>query len=162
MRGSEQGGIAAARSDLYDGARVIVGAPLEPGSPAEHTAAMWRSIGAEPTPMAPTIHDALVALTSHLPQVVSTALVRTLRRTGSMTGVLAQGAGPGLRDMSRLAASPSDLWFDILTLNGEKLTPALELLEREIRGLRHAIERKDPELRSLLEEARSFRREIAP
>ena len=64
--------------------------------------------------------------------------------------------------MSRLAASPPDLWFDILTLNAEKLTPALELLEREVRALRHAIERKDPELRTLLDEARQFRREIAP
>ncbi len=162
LRGSERGGIGAARADLYDGAVVIVGAPLDTGSPAERVAAMWRSIGGNPTAMAPTIHDALVALTSHLPQVVSSALVRTLRRTGSMTGLLAQGAGPGLRDMSRLAASPSDLWFDILILNAEKLTPALELLEREVRGLRHAIERKDPALRSLLEEAREFRREIAP
>ena len=162
LRGSEQGGIRAARSDLYQGAQVLVGAPLAPGSAAERVASMWRSIGAVPAAMAPAIHDALVALTSHLPQVVSTALVRTLRRTGNMTGLLAQGAGPGLRDMSRLAASPSDLWFDILTLNGEKLVPALELLEREVRGLRHAIEKKDPELRSLLEEARAFRREIAP
>ncbi len=162
LRGSEQEGILAARSDLYDGARVLVGAPLVPGSPAERAAAMWRSIGAVPTAMAPTIHDALVALTSHLPQVLSTALVRTLRRTGNMTGLLAQGAGPGLKDMSRLAASPSDLWFDVLTLNADKLTPALKLLEREVRGLRHAIERKDPELRALLEEARAFRREIAP
>jgi len=162
LRGSEQGGIRAARSDLYQGAQVLVGAPLAPGSAAERVASMWRSIGAVPAAMVPAIHDALVALTSHLPQVASTALVRTLRRTGSMTALLAQGAGPGLRDMSRLAASPSDLWFDILTLNGEKLVPALELLEREVRGLRHAIERKDPELRSLLEEARTFRREIAP
>ena len=162
LRGSERGGIVAARADLYDGAAVIVGAPLEVGSPAERVAAMWRSVGGNPSGMAPTIHDALVALTSHLPQVVSTALVRTLRRTGSMTGLLARGAGPGLRDMSRLAASPSDLWFDILTLNAEKLVPALELLEREVRGLRHAIERKDPALRSLLEEAREFHREIAP
>jgi prephenate dehydrogenase len=123
---------------------------------------MWRSIGAVPVAMAPAIHDALVALTSHLPQVTSTALVRTLRRTGNMTALLAQGSGNGLRDMSRLAASPSDLWFDILTLNADKLTPALELLEREIRGLRHAIESRDPILRSLLEEARAFRREIAP
>ncbi len=162
LRGSEQGGIAAARSDLYDGARVLVGAPLVPGSPAERAAAMWRSVGAVPAAIAPTIHDALVALTSHLPQVLSTALVRTLRRTGNMTGLLAQGAGPGLRDMSRLAASPSDLWFDILTLNADKVTPALKLLEREVRGLRHAIERNDPELKLLLEEARAFRREIAP
>ena len=162
LRGSERGGIGAARADLYDGAPVLVGAPFTPGSPAERAAAMWRSIGALPAAMAPAIHDALVALTSHLPQVTSAALVRTLRRTGNMTGLLAQGAGPGLKDMSRLAASPSDLWFDILTLNAEKLTPALELLEREIRGLRHAIERRDPALRALLEEAREFRREIAP
>jgi prephenate dehydrogenase len=162
LRGTEEAGIHAARSGLYEGARVLVGALLTPGTPAERVASMWRSIGANPAAMAPAIHDALVALTSHLPQVVSTALVRTLRRTGNMTVLLAEGAGPGLEDMSRLAASPSDLWFDILTLNGEKLVPALELLEREVRGLRHAIERKDPELRSLLEEARTFRREIAP
>ena len=162
LRGSEQGGIRAARADLYRGAPVLVGAPLDPGSPAEGVGALWASIGARPSAMAPAIHDALVALTSHLPQVVSTALVRTLRRTGNLTGMLAQGAGPGLKDMSRLAGSPADLWFEILTLNAEKLTPALELLEREIRGLRHAIERKDPGLRTLLEEAREFRREIAP
>jgi prephenate dehydrogenase len=162
LRGSERSGIEAARADLYEGGPVIVGGPLTPGTPAERAAAMWRQVGGLPTSMAPTIHDALVALTSHLPQVVSTALVRTLRRTGNMTGLLAQGAGPGLRDMTRLAGSSSDLWFDILTLNAEKLTPALELLEREVRGLRHAIERQDPELRVLLEEARLFRREIAP
>jgi prephenate dehydrogenase len=162
LRGSELGGFRAARRDLYEGATVLVGGPLEAGSPAERVAAMWRSIGAVPTPLAPTLHDALVALTSHVPQVASTALVRTLRRTGSMTALLAQGAGPGLKDMSRLAGSPADLWFDILTLKAEKVTPALELLEREVRGLRHAIERRDPELRTLLEEARAFRREIAP
>ncbi len=162
LRGSEQGGIGAARSDLYEGAPVLVGAPLAAGSPAGRVADLWRSVGAIPAAIAPAIHDALVALTSHLPLVASTALVRTLRRTGNMTGLLAQGAGPGLRDTSRLAGSPPDLWFDILTLNAEKLVPALELLEREVRGLRHAIERKDPELRILLEEARAFRREIAP
>jgi prephenate dehydrogenase len=162
LRGSERSGIEGARADLYEGGNVIVAGPLEPGTPAERAAAMWRRVGATPTSMAPTIHDALVALTSHLPQVVSTALVRTLRRTGNMTGLLAQGAGPGLRDMTRLAGSSSDLWFDILTLNADKVTPALELLEREVRGLRHAIERKDPELRLLLEEGSLFRREIAP
>ena len=160
--GSEQGGIRAAREDLYRGAPVIVGGPLDPGSPAERIGSMWSLVGARPSAMAPALHDALVALTSHLPQVASTGLVRTLRRTGNMTGMLAQGAGPGLKDMSRLAASPADLWFEILTLNADKVTPALELFEREIRGLRQAIERKDPELRTLLEEAREFRREIAP
>lgn len=162
LRGSEQGGIGAARTDLYAGASVIIGAPLDAASPAARVGAVWASIRARPLPMAPALHDALVALTSHLPQVASTALVRTLRRTGSLTGMLAQSAGPGLRDTARLAASPPDLWFDILTLNAEKLVPALELLEREIRGLRHAVETNDPALRTLLEEARAFHRELFP
>jgi len=84
LRGSEQGGIHAARSDLYEGAQVLVGAPLHPGSAAERVASLWRSIGAMPAAMAPAIHDALVALTSHLPQVVSTALVRRSVRTSAV------------------------------------------------------------------------------
>jgi len=160
LAGSERGGIASARGDLFRDAPVLLGAPPDPGSAAARVAALWTSVGARPTVLAPALHDALVALTSHVPQVTSTALVRTLRRTGTLTGTLARGAGPGLRDMARLAGSPPDLWYDILTLNADKVVPALELLEREVRGLRHAIERKDPTLRSLLEEARAFQREI--
>jgi len=40
LRGSEQGGIRSARADLYAGASVIVGAPIDPGSPAEVVAAI--------------------------------------------------------------------------------------------------------------------------
>jgi len=44
LRGSEQGGIRAARSDLYEGAQVLVGAPLAPGSAAERVDMHLQSI----------------------------------------------------------------------------------------------------------------------
>lgn len=160
LAGSESSGIEAARADLYRGAPVLIGRPLEAGSPGGRAAALWSAIGARPASVAPALHDALVALTSHLPYAASVALVRTLRRTGSMTLALAETAGPGLRDTTRIAASSPELWAEILITNGPKILPALELLEREVRALRHAIEEGGPELRARLEEARAFREEI--
>ena len=139
LAGSESSGIESARPDLYRGAAVLIGLPIEAGTAAGRAAALWTSIGARPGSIAPSLHDALVALTSHLPYAASVALVRTLRRTGSMTRALAETAGPGLRDTTRVAGSPPELWAEILELNGPKLLPALELLEREVR-LRRAIE----------------------
>lgn len=160
LAGSESSGIEAARADLYRGAPVLIGRPLEAGSPGGRAAALWSALGARPASVAPALHDALVALTSHLPYAASVALVRTLRRTGSMTLALAETAGPGLRDTTRIAASSPELWAEILITNGPKILPALELLEREVRALRHAIEEGGPELRARLEEARAFREEI--
>ncbi|HTM01060.1 MAG TPA: prephenate dehydrogenase/arogenate dehydrogenase family protein [Candidatus Omnitrophota bacterium] len=160
LAGSESSGIESARADLYRGAAVLIGLPLDAGTPGGRAAALWRALGARPASIAPALHDALVALTSHLPYAASVALVRTLRRTGSMTRALAETAGPGLRDTTRVAGSPPALWAEILERNGPKLLPALELLEREVRALRHAIQEGGPALRECLEEARSFREEI--
>ncbi len=161
LAGSESSGIGAARADLYAGSTVLIGAPIEPGSLGARAADLWSALQARPVAIAPALHDALVALTSHLPYAASVALVRTLRRTGSMTQSLADAAGPGLRDTIRTAGSPSALWADILTLNGPKLIPALELLEREVRALRHAIAEGGPALREHLEDARAFREELS-
>jgi prephenate dehydrogenase len=161
LAGSESSGIGAARADLYAGCTVLIEGTIDAGTPGARAAELWTALGARPVAIAPALHDALVALTSHLPYAASVALVRTLRRTGSMTQSLAEAAGPGLRDTIRIAGSPSVLWADILTLNGPKLIPALELLEREVRALRHAIAEGGPALREHLEDARAFREELS-
>jgi len=161
LTGSERSGIEAARGDLYLGVTILVGRPLDAGSAADRVASLWTALGARPRSIAPTLHDALVALTSHLPYAASVSLVRTLRRTGSMTRELAEVAGPGLRDTTRIAGSSASLWAEILSLNGPKLIPALELLEREVRALRHAIAEGGPALQAHLEEARAFREELS-
>ena len=142
----------------FRGASVLIGRSIDPGSPAGTVADLWSSIGAVPAPIAPTIHDALFALTHDLPVLSAVALVRTLRRTGSLTRLLAPASRAMLDAASRAAGEGSST--ETLAINAPKLLPALELLEREVRRLRHALEEGGPELGHLLDEARQFRQEL--
>jgi len=142
----------------FRGASVLIGASVDPGSPGATVADLWSSIGATPAPVAPTIHDALFALTHDLPVLSAAALVRTLRRTGSLTRLLAPASRAMLDDATRAAGAGSST--ETLAINAPKLLPALELLEREVRRLRHALKDGGPELGHLLDEARQFREEL--
>jgi prephenate dehydrogenase len=155
---STGGGRVAA--DPIAGATVFVGAPLEPGSAAARVAEMWRSLGARPEAIAPPLHDALLALTHHLPVLAAAALARTIRRTGSLTRAVAPGARSMLADATRAVSGPAAPAAEVLALSAPKLLPALEILEREVRRLRHSLEEGGEDLTMLLEEAREFRREL--
>lgn len=142
----------------FRGGSVLIGSSVDPGSPGAAVADLWSSIGALPAAVAPTLHDALFALTHDLSILSSAALVRTLRRTGSLTRLLAPASRAVLDDATRAAASAPSA--ETLAINAPKLVPALELLEREVRRLRHALAEGGPELGSLLDEARQFRQEL--
>lgn len=158
--GSERDGIEAARPDLYRGSTVLIGATEAAGEAAVRVAEVWRSLGAEPRLIDPKAHDALLALTSHLPFLGSVALVRALRGSGRSAANLAAASGPGLKDTTRLAGSSPALWEEILLLNADELAPAVRLLEGALGELRGALETGGPALRSLLEEAGAFRAEL--
>ena len=159
--GSERDGIEAARADLYQGRTILVGADESAREAADRVSALWRAVGAVPKPIDPRAHDALLALTSHLPLLGSVALARALRRSGRPAAALAEASGPGLRDATRLSGSLPALWEEILSLNAEEVIPALRILEEETALLRRALEARSPELRALLEEARAFRAGLA-
>jgi prephenate dehydrogenase len=159
--GSERSGIEAARADLYGGRTILVGADDSARGAADRVSGLWRAIGAEPRPIDPRDHDALLALTSHLPYLGSVALARGLGRSGRPPGTLADASGPGLRDATRLAGSLPALWEEILLLNADEVIPALRLLEEETARLLKALETGAPALRALLEEAHAFRADLA-
>src|ERR1051326_8956559 len=75
LAGTHRSGFAAARSDLFAGAIVYV-TPLDDGDAAgREVADFWSAVlGAAPVTMAAPAHDALLAWTSHLPQVAASAL----------------------------------------------------------------------------------------
>ena len=158
--GERSAASAVPAPDPIAGATVFIGATLAPGSAAARVARMWESLGAKPEAIAPALHDALVALTHHLPILAAAALTRALRRTGSLTRAVAPGARSALADATRPASGSSDAAAEVLALSAPKLLPALEILEREVRRLRHSLEAGGDELRDLLEEAREFRREL--
>jgi prephenate dehydrogenase len=115
IAGSERSGPAAASAGLFVG-RVWT---YEAGAPEPARSAAIELIaatGARPVAVEAGEHDRALALTSHLPQLVSIALAARLGEAweGRDAGAL---CGPGMASMTRLAASPWSMWRPILEQN---------------------------------------------
>jgi prephenate dehydrogenase len=141
MAGKEQRGASAADGSLFRG-RTWVLTPDEPSeleTPRARELCDWlHKIGARLVFLDCVKHDGLVALTSHLAQLASTALAGTVGDSISDSGEL-RVAGPGLVDMTRLALSSYDLWRDILATNSEQIDRALELYIQRLEHVRENL-----------------------
>lgn len=130
LAGSQDRGLAAAREDLFRGATWFV--DREDPIIAEMIAAC----GASSHLVAAPQHDAALAMTSHLPQLLSTALAAWLQRQpANPDDDLTSFAGPGLSTFLRLAGSDVTVWKPVLEANAAILLPHLEAitaLAREI------------------------------
>ncbi len=133
MAGSEETGMGAARPDLfYDAAWALVETARTGARSRALAAAVVEAAGGRPLFTDAEMHDRAVAASSHLPYVLAGALTRSV--TSGEAGVTAL-AGPGLRDMTRLAASPPDLMAGILAANWPRLQEALARYREELDGL---------------------------
>ena len=139
MAGKERRGAAVAEAGLFRN-RTWALTPDEPAE-LETTAARefrgWlERIGAWVVVLDADEHDKIVALTSHLPQLVSTALAATLAER-LKDGL--QLSGSGLTDMTRLALSGYELWRDILATNTAYVDRALSAYIQELEHLRENL-----------------------
>src|ERR1051326_7444375 len=142
MAGKEKRGAAAADPELFRGCTWIL-TPAEPGELSTPAAAAFvggiRRICGRPVVMAAAEHDRVVSYTSHLAQMVSTALAATL--AGKIRSEDLAVSGPGLMDMTRLALSSYDLWRDILATNAPQIERALVDYIQELEHMREKIGR---------------------
>ena len=81
-------------------------------------------------------HDRLVALVSHVPQLMSTALGLMIDESDSAARV----AGPAALDLTRLALSPYDIWRDILATNASEIDQALGVYIARLAQLRRQLQ----------------------
>jgi len=145
MAGKEKRGVAEADADLFLG-RSYVLTPDEPGAietPAAVEFLDWlKRIGAQPVILSAEEHDRVVAFTSHLAQLASTALAATVaEQAGSHLAV----AGPGLADTTRLALSPFEVWRDILATNSSAIEQALTAYITKLEHLRDNLRTREIE-----------------
>ena len=138
MAGKELRGAAAAEAGLFQGCTWV----LTPDEPAELETQAARSfvdwldrIGARLVVLDCDEHDRVVAFTSHLAQLASTALASSVGENLSEERHL-RVAGPGLRGMTRLALSSYDLWRDILATNAEQIDRALSRYVQKMEYIR--------------------------
>ena len=141
MAGKEKRGAAEADAGLFRG-RTWALTPDSRSELATSAARDFRSwlerIGARIVVLDAEEHDRVVALTSHLPQLASTALAATVaERMGASPRW--RMAGPGLEDMTRLALGPYDLWRDILATNTEHIERALAVYIQKLEHMRENL-----------------------
>lgn len=163
MAGKERGGAALGDADLYRGAVwLFTDDPRWKRSP--QSAALveeWRSwvakMGSRVIDLNAHRHDELVAWVSHLPQFVATALSSLLEDQVGDAPELKDVGGRGLREMTRLGASPFSMWRDIAYTNADAIQKALLALEQRLTHIRENL--RTPELREEFDKANRFRKE---
>jgi len=132
MAGKELRGAAAADADLFRDRPWVLTSDLD------HPFRKWiAAFGARELILDAAEHDRLVAWSSHLPQLASTALAAVINDHAPDA---ARVAGPGLMDSTRLALSSFDLWKDILETNQNEVSNALDAYIEKLQGLRENLE----------------------
>ncbi|SPA00060.1 PREPHENATE/Arogenate DEHYDROGENASE [Cupriavidus taiwanensis] len=143
IAGRELNGVEAALPDLYDGKKAVL-CPLQENARADVAAvrAMWESAGAHCHVMSAVRHDAVFAAVSHLPHVLSYALVAQVANAEDAALKL-DFAGGGFRDFTRIAASSPEMWRDICVANREALLRELNTYQSVLAHLKTLIEKGD-------------------
>ena len=156
MAGKESRGVQSSDADLFVNRPYVLtpAGDKQMETPSAREFLEWvRRIGARPIVLSPERHDRVVALTSHLPQLGSTALAASLNRQENRSDLLA-AAGPGLEDTTRLALSDYEIWADIIATNSEAIEAALAEYIDELERVRRELDSGDMERR--FREAASF------
>jgi prephenate dehydrogenase len=132
MAGKELRGAAAADGQLFRGRPWVLTSDLD------HPFRKWiAAFGARELILDASEHDRLVAWSSHLPQLASTALAAVLHDHAPDA---AKVAGPGLLDSTRLALSSFGLWRDILDTNQTEVSVALDAYIAKLQSLKSNLE----------------------
>ena len=137
MAGREFSGAESARADLFEGRPWMIDSTGVDQKAVAWGKSLIESLGAKVIDMPATDHDQAVALVSHLPQLISSLLAKQL--AGKPAGWL-ELSGGGLRDTTRIAASDSGLWKEIIAANSGAITPLLNSLAADLNSLISNIE----------------------
>jgi len=155
MAGSEQAGIKAAQSDLFDGAACVITNDFN--HPQEDKLAVqnfWESIGCQCYTTSSEEHDRVMARISHFPHMLASV--------GALVGLKhpedGKFAGNGMRDTTRVASGHPGMWAEILLRNREALKQPIEEAISHLREMLALLEKSsNEELSRLLDDAKQLR-----
>lgn len=162
MTGSEKDGISAASASLFKNAYYIL-TPTEktPSDAFKRLHSLIASISGKVIAIGPRKHDRLVAAISHLPHLLSAALVNLAQRGGEKEESPLFLAAGGFRDTTRIAAGNPDMWVDICLENDQAILSQVEEFILELKKLAGSIKNKDKSsLKNLLLKAQTARKNL--
>ena len=153
LAGDHRTGCEFARADLFEN-RVTVITPTSHTSRAATSTVteFWQALGSRVVEMSPEAHDQALAITSHLPHLVASAMSATT------PGEYLPLTAGGWQDTTRLAAADPELWRQIFAANRAAVVEAVERFDMSLAALREALRTGDDQrLLQLLQEAKQVR-----
>ena len=167
IAGSDKSGLDAADKNLFTNKKNVICDPFQAGKEhLERVEIFWKdALQMRVSYMSVSEHDLIFAMTSHLPHLISYALIDSIRLTSSK---VSDNAGGGLKEFLRLSGSNPQMWRDIFILNRVDIIKALAGMQVSLNNLLELItESKEiPDifshlelLKEELEEIKSFKEE---
>ena len=160
--GSEARGADHASAELFEGATWFL-TPLACTGPEHYRQlhAFVSALGAAPVAIAPSGHDRLVALTSHLPHALANLVANQAGNARIEGHDPLAAAGGSLRDMTRVAGANPRVWVDIFLDNREEMLVALAAHRRAVEQLETVLaDRTGDALATWIAEAAANRRRV--
>jgi prephenate dehydrogenase len=154
MAGLPDGGIENARADLFEGRAWILCPERADADAVQQVSELLQRTGAHLVELSPEAHDRAVAVTSHLPQLLASALL-TLADESARAAM-----GPAFERATRAAGGPESMWSHIFETNADEVARAAEALGRELSQVAAGLRQSPPDIQqalALLARARALR-----
>lgn len=152
MAGKEVSGYKASSAEIYKGASMLlVPTELSPQQVLEEVKAMFQQLGfGQIVVTTPEHHDRMIAYTSQLCHIISSAYVKSRAET-EHKGY----SGGSYRDLTRVAYLNETMWTELFLENAAALVPEIDEMIEHLTEYRDAIaDKKEEELFRLLKEGR--------
>ena len=163
IAGTEYSGPDAGFASLFDHRWCILTPLAHTDKDAvEKLTRFWESCGSNIEIMDPQHHDKVLAITSHLPQLIAYCIVDTATdlETHLQSEVIKFSAS-GFQDFTRLAASDPVMWRDVCLKNRDAVLDVLSQFTEDLTALRRSIRRGEgDELQKIFTRTRAIRREV--
>ena len=143
IAGGAQHGVVAAKANLFQGKQTII-CQLQENSAADVALveSFWQALGSRIKRISAIQHDAIYAAVSHLPHLLSYALMTSVLNSEDAEQKLGH-AGAGFRDFTRIAASSPEMWRDICLANKSAILQELDQYLVIAKALRELIAKED-------------------
>ena len=157
MAGSHNTGVGYADEAMFSNKKVLITELLNPKDHCMKLVTnLWEGLGAAVFKIDPVRHDEIMSYASHLPHVISYAVLNSIMKN-SNKDITTFSAG-GLKDFVRIAGSDPKMWTDIFLSNKESILKAIDAYKDSLDEIKELVESEnEKELQDLLSSIKEYK-----
>ncbi|MGE4282373.1 MAG: prephenate dehydrogenase/arogenate dehydrogenase family protein [Clostridia bacterium] len=159
MAGSEKSGYSASKSHLFENAYYIL-TPCDKSTTQniEVLTALIESFGSIPIQIPARLHDEITGAISHVPHIISAALVNMVKTLDAPEQYMYKLAAGGFKDITRISSSTPEMWHSICFNNQSAILEILDIYLHILSTYRSYIDSQNSsEILNFFASAKEFR-----